>query len=203
MKNNLIPQWKADFGSVFLLEVEEYSIYYRSLTAWEIQSILDLYEQNKAKIDIEKAVCIFGILAPSPFPLFKKPGSITSLSEDIWNKSVPNQKGMDSMIVKSRAWAELSIDKNYNLVIVGIMCKLLPSLDLTRLLDLSTSKLIKLGVIVEKLTGTEFLGGELGSNKSKATNVMKGSGISQTDADNTSNLLADALKNHKKSLNKK
>jgi len=32
---------------------------------------------------------------------------------------------------------------------------------------------------------------------------MKGSGISQTDADNTSNLLADALKNHKKSLNKK
>ena len=202
MKKNLIPQWKADFGSVYLIEIENFSVYYRALTAWEIQSILDLYDQNKAKVDIEHAVCVFGILDPTPLPSFEKPGSITSLSEDIWSKSVPGKEDMDAMIIKNREWAEASIDKNYNLVIVGIMCKLLPSLDLASLLDLPTTKLIKLGVIIEKLTGTEFLGGELSSNKNKATSIMKGSSISQEAADRTSDQLADALRQHKQNLRK-
>ena len=203
MKKDLIAQWKADFGSVFLLEIEEYSIYYRTLTAWEIQSILDLYDQNKAKVDIEHAVCVFGVLDPLPLPSFNKPGSITTLSDDIWNKSVPRQTETEAMITKSREWAENSIDKNYNLVISGIMCKLLPSLDITRLLDLPTNKLIKLGVVIEKLSGTLFLNGQLSSTKSNSTKIMSGSNISQDEANNTANLLANALKEHKQNIKKK
>lgn len=203
MDNNLIAKWKSEYGSIYVIEVEDTIIYYRSLTAWEVQSIFDLHEQNKAKVDIEQAVCVFGILDPLPVPSFDRPGSITMLSEEIWNISVPSEELMNNTISKNRKWVDSNIEKNYSLVVAGVMSRLLPSLDLTRLLDMPTSKLIKLGAIVEKLTGTDFLGGELTQQKSKATKLMDGSNISQEAADKTSDMLAQALHEHKRKLKNK
>jgi hypothetical protein len=195
-----IPQWKAKYGSVFILEIEEISIYYRTLTAWEVQSIIDLNQQKKASVDIEEATCLFGVLDPTPLPTFNKPGSITSLSDSIWRKSTLSNELAEETIESVRAWSRESIDKNYNLVMASIMCRLMPALDLSNLLELSTTKLLKLGAIIEKITEEKFLKGEMGQEKQKQNPI--GNQVTDEMADRTSALLATALKRQKQKLKK-
>jgi hypothetical protein len=197
-----IAEWKAKYGSVFIVSIEENSIYYRTLTAWEIQSIIDLTAQNKASLDIEEATCLFGVLAPSPLPTFSRPGSVSSLSEEIWNKSTLPADIMAKTIQDSREWSESSVDQNYNLIIASVMCKLMPSLDLAHLLELPTTKLVRLGAIVEKITGEHFLEGELLSNKQGAQKSQGPDQVTNEMADKTADLLANALKTQRIKSNK-
>ena len=77
------------------------------------------------------------------------------------------------------------------------MCKVMPSLDLTRLLDLPLSKLLKLAALVEEMTGQSLILDD-GVNTKAAGNVRDGFGVSQEQADQTSAALSSALKNIKK-----
>lgn len=195
MKDQLL-EWKSKYGSIYQISLEDTPVYYRSLNSWEVQSILELQESNKAKVDVEIAMLTMAILEPTPIPTFKKPGTISSLATEIWTKSFPTEDSLPKTAEDIRAWAQVNIKKNFGLALACVMCKVLPSLDLARLMDLPLSKLIKLAAIVEEITGQALILDD-GTNF-KSSTVSEGYGISQEQADETGRALSNALKNLKK-----
>jgi hypothetical protein len=144
-----------------MLNIEEVDVYFRSLNAWELQSFLEIREDSlKSKMEIENALCTFAIVYPSSLPSFKVPGSFTLIATEIWSKSVPTDQTIETMIDKHRSWAEDAIKENYNIMIAVALAKLLPSVDLISLLNLPTSKLLKVACLIESATNTLFLKGE-------------------------------------------
>ena len=173
---------------------------YRTLTSWEIQSSVELKTENKATVDIELATCILATLAPTPLPKYQRPGTISTLATEIWNKSVPSEGSLQEMIDNSRSWTDTSVQENYGIALAAVMCKHLPSLDFAYLLTLPSSKLFKLAAIVEKMIDVSFMDGGTPTTESTQTSkVMEGSGVSQNQADNAGAALSQALSDFKKS----
>ena len=156
MKDQLI-EWKSKYGAVYQITLDDIHVYYRSLTSWATQSILELQESNKAKIDIEIAMLSMAILEPTPIPQFKRPGTISSLATEIWLKSFPTEDTLPKTAADIRAWAGANVKRYFGLALSCIMCKVMPSLYLSRLLDLPLSKLLKLAAIVEEMTGQSLI----------------------------------------------
>lgn len=198
MKDKLL-KWKADYGAIFSVMLEDTEIYYRTLTAWEIQSIVELKKAKKAQVDVELATCVLATLEPTPVPSFNRPGTISTLASEIWDKSVPSEGSLETMIEKARAWTDLSVQENYGIALAAVMCKHLPSLDFAYLLTLSSSQLFKLAAIVEKMIEVPFMdGGTPNTTESKATKVIDGVGVSQDQADSANAALSRALSDFKK-----
>lgn len=101
MKDKVL-EWKAKYGAVYSISIEDKPIYYRSLNGWEVQSVLELQQNNKADLDIEVAMCAMAIIYPSPIPSFARPGSISKLSSEIWNKSFPTEETLPDIATKAR-----------------------------------------------------------------------------------------------------
>jgi hypothetical protein len=193
MKDDLI-KWKEQYGSIYLIEIESQEIYYRTLTAWEVQSILDLKNNNKAQIDIDNAVVQLAIL--SIMPDFYKPGSITSLAQAIWNKSSLTDDALALTKDSIRKWATDSISSNFNLALSALLCRILPSLDLVTLLSLSTNKLLKIAAIVETITEIKVLDSE--TNSKTQAPIKEGYGVSGEQAKQVNEALNKALDKLKK-----
>jgi len=154
--------WKSLYGSVYKTKVEEHSIVYRALTAWELQALTELRD-SKASTDLELSTCLLAVISHTPLPTFNKPGSVSSLSAAIWEHSVPS---VDEATIKAeqvRKWADDNINNNFNIALSSIISKVMPSIDLSKLLDMPLPKLMKIGAIVEKITGTTFLTGDISS----------------------------------------
>ena len=101
------------------------------------------------------------------------------------------------MAEEVRDWADNTIKENFSLALSSIMCKVMPSLDLAHLMDLPLSKLMKLGAIVEEITGASLILSGDDVNRT-TTPVKEGYGISQEQADKTGAALSQALKQIKK-----
>ena len=196
MKNQLL-EWKSKYGAVYQLSLEGTPIYYRTLNGWEVQSVLELKKSNKAKVDVESAIALMAVLEPTPIPKFNRPGTISTLSLEIWQKSFPTEDTLPTMGEETRAWAEVTIKENFSLALASIMCKVMPSLDLAHLMDLPLSKLLKLGAIVEEITGSALIMTD-GTTNPQSRPIKEGYGISQEQADTTSAALSSALKQIKK-----
>lgn len=187
-------KWKERYGSIYLIEIESQDIYYRTLTAWEIQSILDLKTNNKAQVDIDTAVVQLALL--SIVPDFSKPGSITSLAQVIWNKSCLTDEALALTKDSIRKWAADSISINFNLALASLLCRILPSLDLVTLLSLSTNKLLKIAAIVETITEIKVL--DSGTNTKTQAPIKEGYGVSGDQAKQVNEALNKALDKLKK-----
>ncbi len=197
MKDQLL-EWKSKYGAVYQITLEGHPVYYRTLNGWEIQSVLELKKSNKAKIDIETATALMAVLAPTPLPEFKRPGTISSFAMEIWAKSFPTEDTLPTMAEDIRSWAGETIKENFSLALSSIMCKVMPSLDLAHLMDLPLSKLMKLGAIVEEITGTSLIIQDGDNVNRKSSPIREGYGISQEQADQTGAALSQALKQIKK-----
>jgi len=187
-------KWKERYGSIYLIEIESQDIYYRTLTAWEIQSILDLKTNNKAQVDIDTTVVQLALL--SIVPDFSKPGSITSLAQVIWNKSCLTDEALALTKDSIRKWAADSISINFNLALASLLCRILPSLDLVTLLSLSTNKLLKIAAIVETITEIKVL--DSGTNTKTQASIKEGYGVSGEQAKQVNEALNKALDKLKK-----
>jgi hypothetical protein len=157
--NDKLLYWKSLYGSVYKTNIEGYSLVYRALTAWELQALTELRE-SKVSEDLELSTCLLAVISHTPLPTFNKPGSISSLSAAIWEHSVPSIDEARLKAEQVREWADNNIDNNYNIALSSIICKVMPSIDLSKLLDAPLPKLMKIGAIVEKITGTTFLTGD-------------------------------------------
>jgi len=195
MKDKLL-KWKSEFGTIYTLVLEETDLCYRTLTSWEVQSIVELRKSSRASGDIELATCIMATLWPQPLPSFVKPGTISTLASEIWENSVSSEDTLEDMIKVSREWAEDTTKENFGVALASVMCRILPSLDFAHLLDLPTSKLNKLAAIVELITDTSFMTG--GQGDKGASPVTAGHGISQDQADQASSVLSKALSDFRK-----
>jgi hypothetical protein len=78
-----ILEWKKDYGSVFLIEVEESIIVYRGLT---VKETVTLERHGKLDAVAEEGIINFCVLYPEELK-FHKPGSYSSLAEHIRNSS--------------------------------------------------------------------------------------------------------------------
>tara|TARA_Y100000310_G_scaffold292248_1_gene320869 strand:+ start:451 stop:1053 length:603 start_codon:yes stop_codon:yes gene_type:complete len=190
MDKRLLAELKTKYGALYMLNVEDIDVYFRSLNAWELQSFLEIREDTlKSKIEIENALCLFAVLYPTTPLSFQAPGSSTLLATEIWSKSVPTDQTIELMVDKHRAWAEDAIKENYNIMIAIALAKLLPSVDLISLLNLPTSKLLKVACLIENATDTLFLKGESKSETtSGSVNLSPGA-----DHDELSAALSTAL----------
>jgi len=184
--NNKLLQWKSTYGSVYQINIEGHSIIYRALNAWELQALTELRE-NKTSNDLELSTCLLAILEPTPLPNFKKPGSISSISAAIWKQSTPSAEEVQTKVEDIRQWAEVNINTNFNIALSSIICKVFPSIDLTTLLNLSLPQLLKVGAIVEKITGVQFLTGDASSFEAQRN-------LPDAANDQASVALGDALK---------
>ena len=199
MKDKVL-EWKAKYGAIYSISIEGYQIYYRSLNGWEVQSVLELQANNKADLDIEVAMCAMAIIFPSPIPSFSKPGSISKLSSEIWNRSFPTEDTLPGITEQAREWAKKNMEANFSIALSSILCKVMPSLDFAHLMDLPLSKLVKIAAIIEELAGVPILNKD-GANltiQNAGAPVKEGYGVSQQDADKASQALSSALKNLKK-----
>ena len=198
MKDKLL-EWKAVYGSVYAYSIEDQTIYYRTLNGWEIQSVLELQKNNKTSLDVEVAMCAMAVLHPEPLPSFTKPGSISTLSGEIWNKSFPTENTLPALTQQSREWAKANLEANFNIALSSILCKVMPSLDFAHLMDLPLSKLVKIAAIVEELFQTPILAkdGEFASQV-QPNKVQDGYGVTQEEANKASQALSSALKSIKK-----
>jgi len=199
MKDKLL-KWKAEFGTIYNVVLEEKELYYRTLTTWEIQSIVELKNSAKAAIDVELATCLMSTLYPEPLPSFEKPGTISTLATAIWDNSVPSERSLEQVVQTARSWADTTTKENFGIALASIMCRVLPSLDFAYLLNLPAAKLIKLAAVVELITDNSFMAGENSSTKN-ASPVTPGHGVSQEQADSASTALTAALSNFKKDSN--
>jgi len=197
MLDTKLLEWKSDHGAIYSIVLEGHAVYYRSLTSWEIQSIIDLQKSKKVPMDIEVAGCLMATLSPTPFPEFKRPGTLSALFMEIWNKSLPSEDKIEDVIEQAREWAHDSIDHNYATALSSLLCKVLPSLDLVTLLSTPISKLIKIAALVEHITDTSLLQVEQ-SPTGALPKVIEGSGISQEEANQASHVLQSALRSFKK-----
>ena len=111
MKDKLL-EWKAVYGSVYAYSIEDQTIYYRTLNGWEIQSVLELQKNNKTSLDVEVVMCAMAVLHPEPLPSFTRPGSISTLSAEIWNKSFPTENTLPALTQQSREWAKANLEAN-------------------------------------------------------------------------------------------
>lgn len=194
MNNDLI-KWKKRYGSVYVITVEDYPIYYRTLTAWELQSILDLKKNNRTQLDIDEAITQLATL--SNVPGFTRPGSLTSLAQEIWSKSSLTDENIVSAKEVAREWAIEAVNSNFNIALSSILCKVLPSLDLVNLLTMPTSKLIRIAALVENITDIKILDAGSSSGKTQLP-VKEGYGIDNAQAQQVNDALSRALTKLKK-----
>tara|TARA_B100001250_G_C19815120_1_gene797881 strand:+ start:2086 stop:2688 length:603 start_codon:yes stop_codon:yes gene_type:complete len=196
-----ILEWKAAYGSVYVYSIEDKTIYYRTLNGWEIQSVLELQKNNKASLDVEMAMCAMAVLHPEPLPSFKRPGSISTLSSEIWDKSFPTESSLPALTEQTREWAKANLEANFSIALSSILCKVMPSLDFAHLMDLPLSKLVKIAAIIEEILQTPILSKD-GDFDNKAqvqpNRVQDGYGVSQEEANQASAALSSALKSIKK-----
>jgi len=203
MNKYKLAEYKSKYGPIYMLELEGFEVYYRSLTAWEVQSFLDLKgNSNKDKMEMERVLCTFAIIEPSTLPNFKAPGSLSSLANDIWTRSIPQENTMDSFIDNAREWAQKNSQSNYSIMLAMAVCKIIPSTDLVALLEVPASKLIRIAALVEEVSGMQFLKGEGVTKQKQASPITQGHDISQEEADATTSALADALRSQKRNLSK-
>tara|TARA_B100000131_G_scaffold254083_1_gene248303 strand:+ start:16167 stop:16769 length:603 start_codon:yes stop_codon:yes gene_type:complete len=196
-----ILEWKAVYGNVYMYSIEGQDIYYRTLNGWEIQSVLELKSNNKASLDVEMAMCVMAVLHPEPLPSFSRPGSISTLSSEIWTKSFPTESTLPDLTEQNRKWAKENLEANFNIALSSILCKVMPSLDFAHLMDLPLSKLVKIAAIVEEILQTPILskdGNFDNNNNAQAGAVRDGYGVSQEEANKASAALSNALKSIKK-----
>ncbi|MBC8437219.1 hypothetical protein H8D85_02730 [bacterium] len=196
MNDSKLLAYKAQYGSVYSIVLEEYSIYYRTLTSWEVQSIIELQKNKATSVDVEVAACCMAVLHPSEVPTFKRPGTISALFLEIWGKTLPTESTLEGVADASREWAEAAIDSNFAVALACLMCKMLPSLSLTDLLSLSVTKLIRIAALVEEITGSPILGG-IDQIQQQASAVQEGMGVTQEQADKTNRVLQQALSDFK------
>lgn len=155
-----ITQLKAKYGTIYKTISENIPIIFRALSAWELQALNEVRE-NKTAEDADLAVCLMGILDPTPLPDFKLPGTVSSIAAQIMAKSIyDTNEDLAVAVNKAREWATSATETNFNVSIAAIIAKLLPSTDILALLELPTSKLIRIGALVETITQTRFLTGE-------------------------------------------
>ena len=188
MKDDII-KWKEQYGPIYIVYIENFPIYYRTLSAWEIQSILDL-KAKKTQVDIDKTVAQLGIL--SAIPDFKRPGSLTGLSQEIWTKSSLTDESLLEVKDSLRDWAKDAVSSNFNIALSSLLCRVLPSLDLLTLLSLPTTKLLRIAAIVERITDIKILDSGDGSAK-KQISIKEGYGVDPTQAQQVNDALSDAL----------
>ncbi len=194
MSNNLIT-WKKKYGSVYAITIENYLIYYRTLTAWELQSVLDLKKSNKTELDIDAAIVSLGVLSSTPS--FSRPGSVTSLAQEIWSKSSLTEDSISSTKEVVREWAKEAVTTNFNIALSTLLCKVLPSIDLVNLLSMPTSKLMRIAALVESITDINIL--DSGSSSSKVQlPVKEGYNVSQAQVQQVTSALDKALNKLKK-----
>jgi hypothetical protein len=179
--------WKSVYGSVYKTSVEGHSIVYRALTAWELQALTELRD-SKASKDLELSTCLLAVISPTSLPTFNKPGTISSLSAAIWEHSIPSINEANIKAEQVREWAENNINNNFNIALSAIICKVMPSIDLIKLLDMPLPKLMKIGAIVEKITGANLLTGDVSSQEN----------IPEKSSDQATQALSSALQHLKR-----
>jgi len=196
MNDAKLLAWKAQYGAVYIITFEEHSIYYRTLTSWEVQSIIELQKNKATSLDVEVAACCMAVLSPAELPTFKKPGTISALFIEIWRKTLPISETIEEIADINRKWAEEAIDSNFAIALACLMCKVLPSLSLTELLSLPLTKLIRMAALVEEISGTPILGG-IEQVQQQASAVPEGMGVTQEQANQANMTLQKALQDFK------
>ena len=188
-----LAQLKSKHGSIYVIDIEGQLIYYRTLTAWEIQSFLELKgDSTKDKLEVERALCSFALVYPSNIPDFKGPGSLSSLATEIWSKSVPTEEAISDVVDNVRAWAVDASTNNYAVMLSISLTRLMPALNLTSLLKLTIAQLLRIAALAEVSTEVQFLKGE-GSMGQKGKVQMK----ENMTPDETADALAAAIKHQR------
>ena len=177
-------KWKAEQGSVYQIKLEGHAIIYRTLTAFEIQALMELKEKNSK--NLEQAVCSLAVISHDPLPVFELPGTLFSLSSAIWEKSAPQDQQLEEKVEELRAWATTAIETNFSIALATLIARVMPSIDFTALLNMPLGQLLKIAALVEKVTNIPVMTGEESANGTSFTGAEK---------DQSSIVLTDAINN--------
>jgi len=152
-------KWKSQFGSIHTIPIEDYTIYYRTLTPNELIAFQEL---SKALPDREwsEVICELAVLCPSSSNLkFELPGSWTALGDSIISSSLPldPQTGL-FQLDDYRKWLEKVSEESAAYSLAIILARTLPGLNLMDLLNQPMERLLQLLVLAEKITGKDIIG---------------------------------------------
>ena len=166
-----LVRFKAKYGTIGLLTIEEVPVYYRTLTPFEITALSEL-EKSMPEKDWMDTVLKIAVLHPEILD-FKLAGSIFVIHNAIMNTSLPVKDDGFFEVEEYRAWAEEVTKSNAALLLAVRITNLYPAMNLLQLLETPMEKLLKLGALVEKITQQDVFGDGTSSDASDSDSLKQ------------------------------
>jgi len=150
-----IVRWKARYGQIWSVELEEIVCFYHGLSALEYMAADQLREKMPDR-DWNLAVARIGLLFPTAEDL-ELTGSLVHLTDLILDVTVPMADDLKARITEARQAAPEMIQKNFPLSVAIHMSSQMPGLNIMELAKLPGDYLLTLAAMVEQMTGNAFL----------------------------------------------